>query len=89
MEIFSGGGFNMLRQKILLWVVFLLMSGVSSFGGDRGHSSDCVMLAPGEGPDNAWTVTTVCGAQADPVSFTSSLGTGYSVHMAAADVGFG
>jgi hypothetical protein len=79
----------MRNLKCLFFAALLLVIGTCAFGGAKGHTSDCVMLAPGEGHNNPWTVTTVCGSQSEPVSFTSNLGTGYSVHMAAADVGFG
>jgi len=79
----------MLKEKIMILTIIVLLFGTYAFGGAKGHTSDCVMLAPGEGPNNAWTVTTVCGSQEETETFTSSLGSGYSIHMAAADLGFG
>jgi hypothetical protein len=78
---------NLKQAPIILLVCFVM--GTSVYGASDKHTSDCIMLAPGEGPDNPWTVTTVCGSQDNPVAFTSDLGTGFSIHMAGADVGYG
>ena len=78
----------MLLKKLSLCILAGLACCICSVEAGTVFESDCVMVAPGEGPDNPWTVTTICGS-GDDVSFTSTLGAGYSVHMAAADLGYG